>query len=83
MRLVGAVLREQHEHWQLEGRRMFSVESMALIPELSDIPALLSGSASPGRCGLDRRPGTGCRNPQPPDFPDRHAHNTSATGRET
>ena len=35
-RLVGAVLLEQHEHWQLEGRRMFSAESMATIPELGD-----------------------------------------------
>jgi transposase-like protein len=39
-RLVGAVLLEQHEHWQLEGRRMFSAESMAVIPELGDIPTL-------------------------------------------
>jgi putative transposase len=39
-RLVGAVLLEQHEHWQLEGRRMFSAESMAAIPELGDIPTL-------------------------------------------
>jgi transposase-like protein len=39
-RLVGAVLLEQHEHWQLEGRRMFSAESMAIIPELGDIPTL-------------------------------------------
>jgi putative transposase len=39
-RLVGAVLLEQHEHWQLEGRRMFAVECMATIPELDDIPAL-------------------------------------------
>ena len=44
-RLVGAVLLEQDEHWQLEGRRMFSAESMAAIPELDDIPALLSASA--------------------------------------
>jgi transposase-like protein len=44
-RLVGAVLLEQHEHWQLEGRRMFSAESMAAIPDLDDIPALLSASA--------------------------------------
>jgi len=33
-RLVGAVLLEQDEHWQLEGRRMFSAESMAEIPAL-------------------------------------------------
>ena len=44
-RLVGAVLLEQDEHWQLEGRRMFSAESMAAIPELDDIPAKLSASA--------------------------------------
>ncbi len=39
-RLVGAVLLEQHEHWQLEGRRLFSAESVAAIPELGDIPTL-------------------------------------------
>jgi putative transposase len=33
-RLVGAVLLEQDEHWQLEGRRMFSAESMTAIPAL-------------------------------------------------
>ena len=36
--LVGAVLLEQDEHWQLEGRRMFSVESMAAIPALEELP---------------------------------------------
>ena len=40
IRLVGAVLLEQHEHWRLAGRRLFSAESMATIPELGDIPAL-------------------------------------------
>jgi len=45
VRLVGAVLLEQHEHWQLEGRRMFSAESMAAIPELDAIPALQVRSA--------------------------------------
>ena len=44
-RLVRAVLLEQHEHWQLEVRRMFPAESMAAIPDLGDIPALLSASA--------------------------------------
>ena len=37
-RLVGAVLLEQDEHWQLEGRRMFSAESMAAIPSLAELP---------------------------------------------
>jgi putative transposase len=45
IRLVGAVLLEQREHWQLEGRRMFSADSMAAIPELDDIPALQALSA--------------------------------------
>ena len=48
-RLVGAVLLEQDEHWQLEGRRMFSAESMAAIPDLDGIPALLSASACEGQ----------------------------------
>jgi putative transposase len=43
--LVEAVLLEQDEHWQLEGRRMFSAESMASIAELEDLPALLSAPA--------------------------------------
>jgi putative transposase len=37
-RLVGAVLLEQDEHWQLEGRRMFSAESMDAIHSLEDLP---------------------------------------------
>lgn len=37
--LVDAVILEQDEHWQLEGRRMFSSESMAEIPTLGDLPA--------------------------------------------
>ena len=41
-RLVGAVLLEQDEHWQLEGRRMFSSESMAAIPPLETLPAQTS-----------------------------------------
>jgi transposase-like protein len=41
-RLVGAVLLEQDEHWQLEGRRMFSAESMAAIPALESLPAQAS-----------------------------------------
>ncbi|CAK6697031.1 MULTISPECIES: IS256 family transposase [unclassified Synechococcus] len=43
-RLVGAVLLEQHEHWQLEGRRMFSAESMAAITDLEALPALQTSS---------------------------------------
>jgi hypothetical protein len=39
------VLLEQHEHWQLEGRRMFSAESMAAIPDLESLPALQPASA--------------------------------------
>jgi putative transposase len=44
IRLVGAVLLEQHEHWQLEARPMVFAESMASIPELEDLPALLTAS---------------------------------------
>ncbi len=42
-RLVGAVLLEQDEHWQLEGRRMFSAESMAAIPTLEALSARQDG----------------------------------------
>jgi len=45
IRLVGAVLLEQLEHWQLEGRRMFSAENMATIPELGDSHTLQALSA--------------------------------------
>jgi transposase-like protein len=44
-RLVGAVLLEQDEHWQLEGRRMFSADSMVAIPSLNDLPALDDSAA--------------------------------------
>jgi hypothetical protein len=30
---------DQDEHWQPEGRRMFSAESMAAIPSLEELPA--------------------------------------------
>jgi putative transposase len=33
IRWAGAVLLEQRELWQLEGRRLLSAESMALIPD--------------------------------------------------
>jgi hypothetical protein len=39
------VLLEQHEHWQLEGRRMLLAESMASILDLDDLPALQTASA--------------------------------------
>ena len=42
-RLVGAVLLQQDEHWQLKVRRMFSADSMAAIPSLKDLPALDDG----------------------------------------
>jgi len=41
-RLVGAVLLEQDEHWQLEGRRIFSAGSMADIPAIECLPAQAS-----------------------------------------
>jgi putative transposase len=44
-RLVGAVLLVQEQHWSLEGRHMFSAESVAAIPELKDLPALFSAPA--------------------------------------
>lgn len=46
-RLVGAVLLEQDEHWQLEGRRMFSLDSMAAIPPAAEeLPAAESAPAA-------------------------------------
>ncbi len=78
---MGAVLLEQDEHWQLEGRRMFSPESMAAIPSLDDLPALQAAGASrgisqapgdrglcapTGRSGFDRRPGAGTRSSRRP-----------------
>ena len=44
-RLVGAVLLEQDESWQLEGRRMFSADSMVAITSLNDLPALGDSAA--------------------------------------
>ena len=39
-RLVGAVLLEQQEEWQLEGRRMLSLDSMTAIPPAAEkLPA--------------------------------------------
>ena len=43
--LLGAVLLEQDEHWQLKRRRMFFAESMAAIPDLDDLPALQTACA--------------------------------------
>jgi putative transposase len=45
-RLVGAVLLEQDESWQLEGRRMFSADSMVAIPSPNDLPAFDEDSAA-------------------------------------
>jgi hypothetical protein len=35
---------DQHQHWQLEGHRMFSAESMAAMPSLEQLTALQAGS---------------------------------------
>ena len=45
VRLLGAVLLEQHEHWQMEGRRMFTAETMAAIMAMGDLPALKAVAA--------------------------------------
>jgi hypothetical protein len=36
----GPGLLAQDEHWQLDGRRMFSAGSMVAIPSLNDLSAL-------------------------------------------
>lgn len=51
-RLVGAVLLEEDEHWQLEGRRMFSAERMAAIPAGGAACAAIL----PGSSGLSSAP---------------------------
>ena len=56
VRLVGAVLVDQDEHWQLASRRMFSAESMAAIADLEDLPCC-QGRCQPATLW---RPGT-CR----------------------
>jgi hypothetical protein len=60
-RLVGAVVLEQDERWQLEGRLMFSAESMAAIPSVEELPALLAASAAQSQApgGPRRRAPTG------------------------
>ena len=45
VRMVGAVLLEQHEHWEMEGRRMFSTETMADVMTTGDLPALQGDAA--------------------------------------
>jgi putative transposase len=49
IRVDEALVLEQDEQWQLEGRRMLSAESMTAIPELEALPALQSASTSAGQ----------------------------------
>jgi putative transposase len=50
IRLVGAVLLEQHEDWQIGDRRYFSEASMAkLYPERDTEPALELSNSTKGR----------------------------------
>jgi len=55
-RLVGAVLLEQDEHCQLEGRHMFSAESMAAIPALEELPLRPHCRTQPPELTADTRP---------------------------
>jgi transposase-like protein len=57
----GRALLKQDEHWQLEGRRMFSAEGMAALPDLESLPALPSVNAGAGQ--QDRRRGAGAETP--------------------
>jgi hypothetical protein len=41
---VSAVLLEQDNYWQMEGRHMFSTASMAAIATLKELPALLTAA---------------------------------------
>jgi transposase-like protein len=91
-RLVDAVLVEHDEHWQLEGRRMFSAESMAAIPDLDGHPfpperqRLRSAAHRPQAMGIAAPPQgaavpIAARGPvpYPPAAQTPPAHNTSAT----